>query len=388
MRIGMFADMYKPHLSGVTNYIALYKRRFEELGHEVLVFTFGNRDHADDETGIVRSPALAWGRTGWQAGLAVSPEARELIPTLDVAHVHHPFLSGRVALRYAGKRGIPVVFTNHTRYDIYSDAYAGFLPRPLRMAFLRSYLSRFARQVDLVISPSPGIREWLRDFGITDRAVLLSNAVDTHPFMRPAAPHDRADFGFPADSVVFCYLGRIGPEKNLGMLVEAFIRAAETDPRICLLLLGDGPARGEAQERLWAHHLTSRVHFAGLTPYALVPDMLAAADVFVTASVSEVHPLVVMEAMAAGLPAIGVRSPGVGDIVQDGLTGFLTAKDPAEFAARMLVLAEDSGLRRRMSDAACSDAARYDIRIMADRMLELYASAGAAVAGADPEAAG
>lgn len=377
MRIGMFADMYKPHLSGVTNYIALYKKRFEELGHEVYVFTFGNHEYVDDESHIVRSPALAWGKTGWQLGLGISKEARELIPTLDVAHVHHPFVSGRVALRHAKPAGVPVVFTNHTRYDIYSDAYASFFPRALRMAYLRGYLRSFARDIDLVISPSPGIKEWLAEFGVTDQAVLLSNCVDTQPFLHPAHPRSRTEFGFAGESVVFCYLGRIGPEKNLGLLIEAFIRAAETDPSISLLLLGDGPARGEAQERLWAHGLTDRVHFAGLTPYAMVPDTLAAADVFVTASVSEVHPLVVMEAMAAGLPAIGVHSPGVGDIIVDGETGFLTSEDAEPLSERMLELARDPGLRERMSAASREAAAGYDIRIMADRMLELYRSVGA-----------
>ena len=72
----------------------------------------------------------------------------------------------------------------------------------------------------------------------------------------------------------------------------------------------------------------------GLTPYDEVPDFLAAADVFATASTSEVHPLVVMEAMAAGLPAIGIHSPGVGDIIDDGITGFLTNPDAEEFARR------------------------------------------------------
>ncbi|MDP2233118.1 MAG: glycosyltransferase [Actinomycetota bacterium] len=377
MRIGMFADMYKPHLSGVTNYISLYKQRLEDLGHEVFVITFGNREYHDQESRIMRSPAFAWGSTGWQAGVGLSREARELIPTLHVAHVHHPFLSGRMALRHAKPAGVPIVFTNHTRYDIYSDAYAKFAPRTLRMAFLRTYLHSFAHDIDLVISPSVGIKEWLSDFGITDDAVLLSNCVDTEPFMHPAHPINKSEFGFAEDSVVFCYLGRIGPEKNLGLLVEAFIRAAEADSHVALLLLGDGPARGEAQERLWAHGLTDRVHFAGLMPYARVPDTLAAADVFVTASVSEVHPLVVMEAMAAGLPAIGIISPGVGDIIEDSETGYLTHENAEEFAARMLELACDSKLRERMSAAAQTASAGYDIRIMAEQMLELYRSVGA-----------
>jgi glycosyltransferase involved in cell wall biosynthesis len=372
VRIGMFADMYKPHLSGVTNYIALYKRRFEDLGHEVFVFTYGNRDYADTETNIVRSPAVSWGSTGWQLGLGVTAATRELMGSLDIAHVHHPFLSGRVALWFCSPLGIPVVFTNHTRYDIYSDAYASMVPRSVRMRFLRRYLRRFTAEVDLVIAPSPGIREWLADFGVTRDAIELSNCVDTEPFLHPAHPHDRSEFGFGADSIVYCYLGRLGPEKNLPLLVEAFIRTARIDSRACLLLLGDGPSRGSAQDKLRAQGLSERVHFAGRTPYELVPDFLAAADVFVTASVSEVHPLVVMEAMAAGLPVIGIHSPGVGDIVRDGSNGFLTTQDATEYSERMLQLARDRHLLERLAAAARTDAAGYDIRIMAETMLGHY----------------
>jgi len=372
VRIGMFADMYKPHLSGVTNYISLYKERFEELGHEVFVLTFGETDHPDDEPNVVRSPAIPWGETGWQAGIALSEEARTLVRTLDVAHAHHPFLAGRLAVKHCQPRGIPVVFTNHTRYDIYSDAYASFVPRRIRMWFLRRYLRDFMHDVDLVIAPSPGIKEWLEEFGLTRNAVLLSNAVDTYPFMRPLEPIDRAEFGFAPDSVVFCYLGRVGPEKNMGVLLDAFIDVAEHEPRACLLVLGDGPGRQEAQDEVSAHDLCDRVHFAGRTPYAIVPDYLAAADIFVTASVSEVHPLVIMEGMAAGLPAIGVSSPGVGDIIRDGVTGILTPNSAEEFAGAMLRLARDADERLMMAAAAREEAAHYDIRIMADRMLELY----------------
>lgn len=368
----MFADMYKPHLSGVTNYIALYKERFEELGHEVFVLTFGETDFPDDEPNIVRSPALAWGDTGWQAGLVLSEEARRLIPTLDIAHAHHPFLAGRLAVKYCKPHGIPVVFTNHTRYDIYSDAYASFVPRRLRMWGLRRYLRGFMHDVDLVIAPSPGIKQWLADFGLTRDATLLSNCIDTRPFMNPLEPLSREEFGFAEDSIVFCYLGRVGPEKNMDVLLEAFFQVADAEPRACLMVLGDGPGRHEAQERVSEHDLCERAHFSGRTPYAIVPDYLAAADIFVTASVSEVHPLVIMEGMAAGLPAIGIDSPGVSDIIRDGVTGVLTGGSADEFASAMLRLARNAEERGRMSSAAVDEAAEYDIRIMADRMLGLY----------------
>lgn len=371
MRIGMFLDMYKPYTSGVTNYASINKRYFESLGHTVYVFTFGNRDFEDDEPNVVRSPAVAWGDTGWQLGLRPSAEARILMATLDIAHVQHPFLSGRVALAHSRTHGIPVVFTSHTRYDLYSDTYAWYVPRELRMAYLRGYLHRFVRRIDAVIAPSASIAEWLADFGIADDAVVLSNGVDTTPFAHPANPRTRTELGLPEDATVFCYLGRVGEEKNIPLLVSAFIDAAAT-ANVALLVMGDGPAREDAEARIHEAELDGRVCFAGLVPYAEVPDYLAACDAVATASVTEVHPLTVIEAMAAGLPVVGVRSPGVSDTVEHGVSGLLSAENEAEFAVNLQAIAEDQALRDRLAKGARAAAAGYDISVTGARLLDEY----------------
>ena len=371
MRIGMFLDMYKPHTSGVTNYAAINKRYFESLGHTVHIFTFGNRDFEDDELNIVRSPAVPWGDTGWQLGLRPSSEARILMATLDVAHVQHPFLSGRVALAHSRTHGIPVLFTNHTRYDLYSDTYAWFVPREVRMAWLRAYLQRFVRRIDSVIAPSASIARWLSEFEVTDDAVVLPNGVDTAPFRSPAHPRSRASLGLPEGAVVFCYLGRIGEEKNVPLLLEAFIEAAASRP-IALLLIGDGPAREEAEARVRKAGLEDRVRFAGLVPYADVPDVLAACDVFVTASVTEVHPLVVMEAMAAGLPALGIASPGISDTIRHGSSGLLCDEDPHQLAANIAAVADDASLRERLAQGARAESTDYDISVTGAALLAEY----------------
>jgi glycosyltransferase involved in cell wall biosynthesis len=367
--------MYKPHTSGVTNHIALYKQRFEELGHEVCVFTFGDRDHVDDEQCVYRSPGIPWGDTGWNFAIDHSREVKAVAATMDIAHVHHPFQSGRIALRMAAEHRIPVVFTNHTRYDLYSDAYAGYVPRPLRYAFLQRTLREAYEQAALVIAPSAGIAEWLSDLDVCDNIEVIPNGVDTRPFAHPSAPVSRAALGLSEEDVVVCYCGRVAPEKNSLLLAESFALAAEASPSLRLLVVGDGPSREVAEDFLDEAGLSDRVRFVGMQPYHRIPDFEAAADVFCTASVSEVHPLVVLEAMAAGLPVIGVVSPGVADTVADELTGLLAPVDDAEqIASRIVRLAEDADLRRRLSEAASAEAERYDLPHTADLVLERYSA--------------
>jgi len=372
MRIGMFADMYKPHISGVTNYISLYKSRFEELGHEVFVFTFGDRSYDDNEPNVIRSPAIPWGKTGWQMGLVLSSEAKRLIPTIEVAHVHHPFLSGQIVLRKCDTDRVPVVFTNHSRYDIFADTYAGFVPRYARTVLLQKYLNGFASRVDMYIAPSAGIQEWLADWGITDRAVVHNNAIDTAPFINPCNPRSRSEFGWSGSDIVFCYLGRLGPEKNVDMLVDSFIKLAVDVPSARLLVVGDGPMRESMEKSLAAHSLNNKVHFTGAADYCEVPGLLRAADVFVIASIAETFPLVVLEALAAQLPAVGIKSPGVGEIIEDGVTGLLANNSVSDFTSKLTQVAEDSAMRLRMKEAATLAASNFDIRPMADRLLLYY----------------
>ena len=157
MRIGMMTDVYKPHVSGITNYISLNKEYIEKAGHEVFIFTFGDLDYKDDEQRVVRSPGLPLTDTGYYLSFRYSRRAKALLQTMDLVHVHHPFLSGRLALNYCRPLRIPIVFTNHTRYDLYAQAYLPLLPEEFSDTFLQSYMPTFCQAVDLVISPSAGM---------------------------------------------------------------------------------------------------------------------------------------------------------------------------------------------------------------------------------------
>jgi len=98
-----------------------------------------------------------------------------------------------------------------------------------------------------------------------------------------------------------------------------------------------------------------------MIPYDKLPAYLSMCDVFVTASVTEVHPLSVIEAMGAGLPVLGIESPGVGDTVEDGVTGFLSDEDAIAFAVKMTRLAIEQDLRRKMGAAAREESTKYAI---------------------------
>jgi glycosyltransferase involved in cell wall biosynthesis len=369
----MLADAYKPYISGVTNVIDLSKRYLESIGHEVFVFTFGDENYPDNEENIIRSPGLPLVESSFYINIRYNRRTRNLLRTMEIVHVHHPFVSGRLALWYCKPRGIPIVFTNHTRYDLYAKAYIPLLPDGVGETFLKTYFPGFCDSVDQVVAPSKGLKDVLRRVGVKADIEVVPNGVDISPFQGEIEPIDLEECGFQEDHVILIYVGRLGPEKNLPFLLRAFNGAAKAFENISLLIVGDGPEYDNLEDLVRHMSIAKRVHFTGFVDYKKIPNYLAASDFFVTASVTEVHPLSVIEAMGAGLPVLGIESPGVADTVNDGVDGFIVAgEDLAAFTAKMVRLTTDLELRKSMSEAARKTSELYDYERTTQQMFDLY----------------
>jgi 1,2-diacylglycerol 3-alpha-glucosyltransferase len=373
MRIGMMVDTYKPYVSGITSYIDLNKRVLENDGHEVYVFTFGDLDYEDDEARVLRSPGLALGDTGYYLSLRYRTAYKKLLQTMDVVHVHHPFLSGRLALNYCRRRQIPIIFTNHARYDLYARARLPLMPKEVTLSMLQAYMPDFCEAVDLVISPSNGMKNILRQYGVESHIEVVPNGVDLRRF-HEAQPLPRVDFGFTDQDILLIYAGRIAPEKNLEFLIRSFAGVSQVFSNVHLLIVGSGQKQFEEEIRSLPSELdiSGRVHFLGMIPNDRLPSYLAMCDAFVTASVTEVHPFSVIEAMATGLPIMGIDSPGVGDSVSDRKSGLLATNDLASFTAKLTYLCSDSALRKEMGRSAREASAEYDLQRTTKIMLGHY----------------
>lgn len=366
-------DSYKPYISGITNYVEINKRYLELAGHDVFVFTFGDMDYKDGEPRVIRSRGLKLADTGFYLSIRYSRAAKKLLQTMDVVHVHHPFLSGRLALSYCRLLQIPVVYTNHTRYDLYAHAYLPMMPDEVSHGLLQAYMPTFCKAVDLVITPSAGMEKILRQLNVDVPIEVVPNGVDLKK-LHFAAPLSRAEFGYKEDDILLVYAGRIAIEKNLPFLLESFTGIAKAIPNVRLLLIGGGVQQYEEEIRSLVSELKigQRVRLAGRVSYDQLPAYLAMCNIFVTASVTEVHPLSVIEAMGAGLPIMGIESVGVGDTVEDGVTGFLATHNQPAFTAKLTRLCLDLNLRAQMSDSARKASSAYAIEHTTSIMLKHY----------------
>jgi glycosyltransferase involved in cell wall biosynthesis len=246
------------------------------------------------------------------------------------------------------------------------------IPQTAADALMRQAWPEFTDLADVVIVPSESVRRVMHDFGVTRPMVVIENGVDLRPFHHVTNPLSKTEIGVPEAAVLFIYVGRLAEEKNLHLLLQQFASARDILPEIQLILAGSGPCLGELKQLAAELGIASQVTFTGPVAYEDIPGYLAAADAFITASVSEVHPLTVIEAMATGLPVVASASPGIVDTVTHGESGLLTHHPKGGLAAAIVGMALDVTRRKQMARQAQLTSQRFDIRQTVKRTAQLY----------------
>ena len=372
MRIGFFTDTYTPQINGVVTSIRLFKEALEERGHEVYVFAPTPEHHEDGERTFRFHSVPFVFQPEMRLASPVSIEALRVLDDadLDIIHSHDPFSIGLYGLTYARRKKLPYVHTYHTLYPEYVH-YVWDTRLTRRLA---ERLSRdFCEACSSIVAPSTKIERHLREWGVTVPIDVIATGVDVDRF-RSADPGRvqrlRTLAGISSDDRVLLYMGRLGREKNVEMLIRALWHTREAGTR--LIIAGDGPHRPELESLVSQFDLDERVSFVG---YLEREDVVAAyhvADAFFFASTSETQGLVIGEAMAAGLPVIAAQDRAVEDFVIDGRTGSTVPGRPEDLARAIDTLMTDEALRRRYAEASLERARSFSIAHQAERLERHY----------------
>lgn len=374
MRIAIFSDVYRPHINGVVNHVALLKEHFERWGERVFLFVPGQQEEPSDEANVIRLPGIPIADTGYHLSVRVDSRSRDLLKQMDIIHVHHPFISGSFGLTFSRRYEIPLVFTNHSRYDLYVQQYLPLLPEALSDTALQTFFQLFSQRCSAMIAPGEGIAKIMKTWGVQSRVVVIPNGVELENFRNPPVSATRAEFGIPEGAVVGVFVGRMSSEKDVDRLLRILAALKEEEPNFHLLLVGGGPELDDLRRLARRLDVEKQATFTGPVAYERICGILRLADFFVSASVSEVHPLTFIEAAAAGLPSVGIDSPGVADMIADGETGFLAVDNDLSFGLRILRMAQNEELRTQMGKAASAFSQRFSAHHNAREVLNLYRS--------------
>ncbi|MFZ5588473.1 MAG: glycosyltransferase [Pseudomonadota bacterium] len=377
MNILMLTNTYTPHIGGVARSVASFSAAYRALGHRVLVIAPVFEGMPKRETDVIRVPAIQH-FNGSDFSMPV-PVPHFLNSSLeqfrpDIVHSHHPFLLGDTALRIAAMRNLPVVFTHHTQYERYTHYIGSGSPRLQR--FIMDLVRGYCTLCDAVIAPSASIAEVLRNNGVATRIEVIPTGVDLTQFNAGDGHAARAALRIPADAFVVGHVGRLAPEKNLDFLTDAVAAFLHRHRRAHFLVVGSGPMEQDMRRRFDEQDLSARLHLSGNLQGRRLADAYQAMDAFAFASQSETQGMVLVEAMAAGVPVVAVDAAGVREVVRDRHNGRLLAhEDTAEFAAALAWLAaRPRHERETLAAAARATAENFSMPRCARRALALYES--------------
>ena len=379
LRVAMFTNNYLPFIGGVPISIARLKAGLAALGDAVLVVAPRYRKQPGREPDVLRVRSLlsvGEKREFRVANLflpSIRRRVREFAP--GIIHVHHPFWLGSLGVFVARRLDVPVIYTYHTRLE----HYAHFVPLPgalFRNLISHSLIRRFANRCDGVVVPTYSTEEYLRMIGVTTPTLVQPTGIEYERLRE--ADHDavarlRRELGI-GDERVLISVSRLSNEKNIDFLIDAVDRLRRVcDVPFRVLMIGDGHQRRRLRARIDGLGLRKQFTLVGAVPPEDMPNWYALGDVFVFASKSETQGMVILEAMAAGLPVVAVRSSGIDDVVRDGHNGFKTPENHARWCERVSELLTDDALRRTMADNAQAFAADHSVEAFATRIRGFYA---------------
>jgi glycosyltransferase involved in cell wall biosynthesis len=262
--------------------------------------------------------------------------------------------------------------------------YAAPIPPGLLRPGLRGTVRRYCNRCDVVATPGVAMREYLTELGVKRPVEVVPNATDLCGFDTADGGEVRRTYGIAPEELLYLFVGRTAKEKSLERLIEAFVPVAAELPSAKLMIVGGGPEL-DALRGLAARQVCGdRILLPGAVPYERIAEYHAAADVFVTASVTEVQPLSLSEAMCARTPVVGFNAGGINDMVCDGSTGLLAdpQEGPEGLSRLMLRLGRDATLRERLANEANEASLRYHIPVATRRLLQVYRQAQRAAARA------
>jgi glycosyltransferase involved in cell wall biosynthesis len=217
--------------------------------------------------------------------------------------------------------------------------------------------------------------ELLRTHGVDRPITVLPTGIEPHAFARGDGAAFRRRHGVAADRPVLVYVGRIAHEKNLDFLLDVLVELRPRLPGLLLVLAGQGPAVPRLRRRARELGVLEAVLFVGyLRRDGELQDCYAAGDLFVFASRTETQGLVLLEALALGVPVVALAALGTREIVLPGRGACAAPDDVAGFAALVAELMRDPDRRRRMAQDGPAFAAEWDTRAIARRLLGLYES--------------
>jgi len=378
LRVLMLSDVYFPRINGVSTSIETF--RHDLFPHEVdvhLIAPHYPEPHADHATVRIPSSRLPFDPEDRLMNWSPLKRATDALEALsfDLIHIQTPFAAHYAGVRMARRCGVPVMATYHTHFEEYIHHYLPFLPRAWLKAAARRLATHQCNHLDAVIVPSRAMYETLTNYGVTAPLHILPTGIPVRNFEGGDGARFRSRHHIVPGRPVALFVGRVAYEKNIGFLIESLRTAVQGRPDLLLVIAGEGPALPALRRQARSCGLENQVCFVGyLDRNSELADCYAAADVFVFASRTETQGLVLIEAMAAGLPVFALAAMGTCDILEPQRGAVIAPDEPVAFGRGLVSLLDDRYRLDTLSAEACDYALEWAAPERARHLAGLYRS--------------
>lgn len=377
MHILMISDVYFPRINGVSTSIKSFRDELINMGHEVTLIAPRYFDDDEESESLIRIPARKipfdpedrlFKR---QAVSRITEQLKE--KQFDIIHIETPFSAHYEGLRLAKKLNLPVVETYHTHFEEYFYHYLPLVPKGITKFIARQFSRWQCNKVDGLIVPSQAMKEVLQEYGITKPIDIIPTGMDRYFFKQGNGKRFREKNNIPLDRPTLLHIGRIAHEKNIDFLIYVVNKLKESIPNILLVIAGEGPALEHLKQLSKKLKLEQNIQFLGyLDRQTELLDCYASGDIFIFASRTETQGLVLLEAMAQGVPVVSTAKLGTVDILSPEKGCIIAEEDIDDFSKKLLTLFEDKSLHQRLQQEAPEYAKTWSCSEMAKKVLNYY----------------
>ena len=386
MKILLLSDVYFPRVNGVSTSIRTFAESLARMGHAVTIVApdYGSASKQAEHDGggayeVIRLPSRK---------VFFDPEdrlikksalrgalARLALRRWDVIHIHTPFRAHTLGVRLARIIQCPTVETYHTHFEEYVALYLPWLPASLLRAVARLLSRRLCHEVDHLIVPSQQMVEVVTGYGITTAHTVLPTGIDLLEFQGGSGARFRHKHGIGPQRPVLVTVSRLAREKNIGFLIDVARRLLDEFPKLLFVVAGEGPDAPRLKQLGMQLGLEKNIAFFGnLDRRTELLDCYRAGDIFVFASPTETQGLVLIEAMALGLPIVSTAVLGTATVLRDAGGARISDEDPVQFASHVADLLRSPSKRGELSAASLVDAQAWSVDGLMQRVVDLYKS--------------
>lgn len=296
----------------------------------------------------------------------------------DIVHIADHLFTARAAFGLAGKNNIKIVGTNHfTPYNwLYNlDIKDGTFLFKLVEKILWNYFLGLFNKIDVITVPTYCARKLIKDAGIKKPVKVISNGLDLEEYRKDiTAGKILSEHKIDKNKIILLSASRLDKEKRVDLLLKAlYLIKDKIDFQF--IITGRGKEKEKLENLTLKKGLSAQVIFTDFVSDSQLKKFYHAADIFLSASEVELQGLSIMEVMACGLPVVAAGSMAVPELVKNNINGYLfKAGDEKDAAKKILNLASDKKLQKKMSENSLRLISRHDMNKTLDRFEKIYYS--------------